>query len=354
MKRARIHFSLISALLAGAVTIGAGIGEAQAANLKTVKVMSVQMENLRQFEGNVEAINKSTISAQTSGRIKSINFDVDDYVKAGEIILTFYDTEHRARLSQAQSELNAAEALRISAEQTFKRTQKLFKKGTVSRASFDTAKSSYDSTKARQESAQAALAQAKEQLGYTVVKAPYSGFVVERHVQLGEIANPGKPLMTGFSLEKLRVKAEVPQQYAVAIRKTNTAIIYGPNNQTIKANALTVFPFADPKSNTVTVRIALPDGTKSIFPGMLVKTAFKIGERSSLSIPQQSVVRRGELIGAYIINAKGDIHLQQIITGRKNGDGMIEVLSGLKQDDVIALNPLNAAIELKSKLAAEK
>ena len=350
MKRVRVHLSLISALLIGT----SAMSSAFAGDLKTITVKSVAMENLRQFEGSVEAINKSTISAQTAGRIKSINFDVDDYVKAGETILTFHDTEHKARLVQAQGGFNAAKAQRVSMEQTFNRTQKLFKKGTVSRASLDTAKSSFDSAKARQASAQAALDQAQEQLGYTIVTAPYSGFVVERHVQLGEIANPGKPLMTGFSLEKLRVKAEIPQQYAMAIRKANTAVIYGPGGQNIKANSLTVFPFADPKSNTVTVRIALPDGTKAVFPGMLVKTAFKVGERSSLTVPAKAIVRRGEVTGAYIIDEKGSIVLQQITAGRIGTDDMVEILSGLKQGDVIAMNPLKAAIELKSRLAAEK
>ncbi len=354
MKRARIHFSLISALLIGTAIIMPAQVQAKISDLKTVKVKTVKLDNLRRFEGSIEAVNKSTVSAQTSGRIKSINFDVDDYVKAGETIVTFYDAEHKSRVVQAQSALASATAQRISVEQTFKRTQKLYKKGTVSLASFDSAKSNYDSAKAREESAKAALKQAQEQLGYTVVKAPYSGFVVERHVQLGEIANPGKPLMTGFSLEKLRVKAEIPQQYALAIRKTNKAIIYAPNDQTITSSSLTVFPFADPKSNTVTVRIGLPDGTRSVFPGMLVKTAFKVGERSSLSIPQQAVVRRGELTGAYIIDASGNLRLQQIVTGRLDDNGMVEVFSGLKEGDTIALNPLNAAIELKSEVANEK
>ena len=354
MKRARIHFSFISALLVGAAILAPIQAQAKTSDLKTVTVKTIKLDNLRRFEGSVEAVNKSTVSAQTSGRIKSINFDVDDYVKAGETIVTFYDAEHKSRLIQAQSNLNAATAQRISTEQTFKRTQKLYKRGTVSLASFDNAKSAYESAKAREESAKAALKQAQEQLGYTIVKAPYSGFVVERHVQLGEIANPGKPLMTGFSLEKLRVKAEIPQQYAIAIRKANTAIIYGPNGQNIKATSLTVFPFADPKSNTVTVRIALPQGVKSVFPGMLVKTAFKVGESTSLSIPQEALVRRGELTGAYIINANGDLRLQQVVAGRLDGNGLVEILSGLKEGDTIALNPLNAAIELKSKVAEEK
>ena len=350
MKRAKLIFSAIS--LAMAVNLSAL--DSRAGELATGVAARHTFDNLRQFEGSIEAVNKSTISAQTSGRIKTINFDVDDFVKAGSVIVTFYDTEHKARLKQAESSLMAATAQRISAGQDFSRASKLFAKGTVAKSRFDAAKSAFDSAKAREESARAAVQQAKEQLEYTIVRAPYSGFVVERHVQIGEIANPGKPLMTGFSLEKLRVRAEVPQQFANAIRKGGQAIIYGPNNVVIESSDLTVFPFADPKSNTVTIRIALPEGTKSVFPGMLVKTAFRVGQTTNISIPSRAVVRRGEVVGVYIVDDDGKIQLQQIRVGRKHGKDRIEVLSGLKDGDKLALDPLMASIKLKSEMAAEK
>ncbi len=343
----------IFALLAAAAILPFGNLSLQAAPLETAIAKQQTVQNLRRFDGSVEAVNKSTISAQTSGRISEINFDVDDYVKAGSVIVRFFDTEHKARLKQAESALMAASARRLAAAQTFKRTKTLFKNGTVAKASFDTAKSNVDAAMASQESAKAAVQQAREQLSYTIVRAPYSGFVVQRHVQIGEIANTGQPLMTGFSLEKLRVKADVPQQFASAIRKGNKAIVYGPDNTKIEASGLTVFPFADAKSNTVTVRIALPDGTKNVFPGMLVKTAFNVGQRTVLSIPQSAVVRRGEVIGAYILDEDGILHLQQIRTGRALNGATIEVLSGLQDGDKVAIDPLAASIALKTSKAAE-
>ncbi len=342
----------IFAAMIAAIILPLGSHALKAAPLETAVAREQVMQNLRRFEGSVEAVNKSTVSAQTSGRIAQINFDVDDYVKAGAVIVRFYDTEHKARLKQAESALMAASARRLAAEQTFKRTQTLFKKGTVAKARLDTATSNFNSAKASEESSEAALQQAREQLTYTIVKAPYSGFVVQRHVQIGEIANPGQPLMTGFSLDKLRVKADVPQQFADAIRAGNEAVVYGPDNKAISATGLTVFPFADPKSNTVTIRIALPEGTKKVFPGMLVKTAFKIGEKTVLSIPQNSVVRRGEVIGAYVMDSNGKLHLQQIRTGRVLSDKSIEVLSGLKAGDKVAIDTLKASIQLKSSKAA--
>lgn len=349
MKSLNAAFAILA--LAGSAMLMQPVAHAQ--EIETVVAQVRVIDDLRHFEGTVEAVNKSTVSAQTSGRIKAINFDVDDYVKKDEVIIRFHDIEHKARLQQAQSALMSAKARHLVARQNFERSQKLFKNGTISQASFDNVKSAFDTASAGVDSATAALEQAKEQLAYTIVRAPYSGFVVQRHVQLGEIANPGQPLMTGFSLEKLRVKAEVPQQFAKAVRAGNHGIVYAPDGSRITADDLTVFPFADPKSNTVTVRLALPANTTQVFPGMLVKTAFKTGQSKELVIPAASVVQRGEVTGAYVVKA-GKIHLQQIRTGRMINGSMVEVLSGLQPGDKVARDPLKATIALASSRAAEK
>jgi len=319
-----------------------------ASELKTEVAKIREVEDLRQFDGIVEAVNRSTISAQTSGRIVELNFDVDDFVRVGSVIVRFSDVEQKTRLARADAQLMAAIAARKGAEEDFKRVEKLLKNATVSRARFDDAKAVSDAAKAQEASAKAAVDQAREQLAYTIVKAPYSGIVVERHVQIGEVASPGQPLMTGFSLDKLRVRVTVPQQIANIVRKENTAFIFDDAGNTINAARLTVFPFADAKSNTVTIRAELPEGTNTVFPGMLVKIAFRIGTTKSLTIPVNALIRRGEVIGVYIVGKNDALYLQQIRIGRtfKNE---VEVLSGLETGDQIAIHPLKATLLLKTQ-----
>ena len=322
--------------------------------LELAEARIITVDSQRQFEGTVEAINKTTVSAQTSGRITYINFDVDDFVEQGAVILRFSDSEHKARLDQASSTLAAAMARAKAAEQEYERVSKLYKNGTVAKARFDQAKSANDASAAQAQNARAAVDQAREQLGYTIVKAPYSGLVVERHVEIGEIANPGKPLMTGFSLEQLRVRSEVPEQFAQLIRESNVATVIPGTGDSIAIENLTVFPFADPKSNTVTIRLALPEGIKSVFPGMLVKTRFKIGETKVLAVPEIAIARRGEVTGVYLVDDDDNVALQQVRTGREMGNGMIQILTGLKDKDKIALDPLKAAIYLKKNAGETK
>ncbi len=320
----------------------------------TVKISKQTKSLERLFEGTVEAVNKATISAQTSGLITEINVDVDDFVEKDAIIVRFNDTEHKSRLDQAISAQVAAKARAAAAQQEFDRVKPLFKSGTVARSRYDSAKSALDTTKADVQRAAAAIAQAREQLSYTIVRAPYSGLVVNRHVQVGEMASPGKPLMTGFSLEKLRVRSEVPEQYARKIRKSNMATIISGDGKEISVDKLTVFPFADPRSNTVTIRLELPTGTDSVFPGMLVKARFKVGEAAVLTIPEEAIVTRGEVTGAYLVDANDKAHLQQIRTGKIYPDGNVEVLSGLNEGDRVAIDPLRAAIFLKQSAGEDK
>jgi multidrug efflux pump subunit AcrA (membrane-fusion protein) len=111
------------------------------------------------------------------------------------------------------------------------------------------------------------VTQARESLGYTTINAPYSGIVLQRHVQLGETVQPGKPLMTGFSLDELRVVANVPQRLIVPVRQYKQAGYCLTNGgKGIAAEKMTFFPYADPQSNVFKVRIYLPRKTEGSLP----------------------------------------------------------------------------------------
>ncbi|MEE9335164.1 MAG: efflux RND transporter periplasmic adaptor subunit [Granulosicoccaceae bacterium] len=334
-------FLLVAQAFLSAVLSFSAIAAEQ--SLDSAVVESREVADVRRFDGVVEAINSATVSAETSGRIVSIDFDVDDYVEAGEVILRFSDIEHKAQLAQAVASLDAATATRQGAADEFKRIEKLVATGAVAKSQFDRTKASLDNAKGRQNTAAAAVEQAREQLAYTIVRAPYSGLVKARHVELGELASRGQPLMTGFSLDELRVSLSVPQQFARLIREVNQALIVNHAGDTIQSDQLTVFPFADGRTNTVTVRVDLPSGVSSVFPGMLVKAAFNVGTIRALMVPESAIVRRGEVRGVYLVADDGRLALQQVRTGRLEA-GFVEVVSGLVAGDVITLDAIKAAL----------
>jgi RND family efflux transporter MFP subunit len=300
------------------------------------------------LDGVVEAVHQSTVSAQTAGRVEEIMVDVNDFVPQGAPIIRIRNIEQRAGLEQAQANLREAEARYLEAQAEYNRMRGIYEKQLVSRAQMDAATAGLNAAKARLEAAQAGVSQARESLGYATINAPYSGIVLERHVQLGESVQPGKALMTGFSLDELRVVANVPQRLIVAARQHQQARVLPPNGgPAIAAEKLIFFPYADPQSNVFKVRAHLPKKTQGLYPGMFVKVAFRVGEDSRLVAPRQALVQRGEVSAVYVVR-DGQVSLRQVRPGRTAGD-VVEILAGLEAGEQVALDPIRAGVYLKER-----
>ena len=301
----------------------------------------------RLFDGTVEAVNQATMSAQTSGRIAEVFFDVDDYVQAGDAIVRFTDVEQQAALQQANAALAEAIARQNQADEEYTRVSELVESGSASRREFDQALASRDAAAARVEAARSAVDAARQQAEYTLVRAPYSGIVTERHVEVGETVGVGQPLMSGLSLEALRVVVDAPQQVAAAIREHQSAWIPTQEGR-IEATDVTIFPYAHSASNTFRVRLELPQGQFSLYPGMFVKVAFVIGESQRLLVPSGALLQRSEVTGVYVIGPENSVRMRQVRPGGVFGD-RTEVLAGLREGEIVATDPVSAAIYVKTR-----
>ena len=326
--------------------------------LVTAVVESRSVPREYRLDGVVEAVNRSTVSAQTQGQVQEILFDVDDYVEKGAIVVRLKDTEHRARLAQASADLKSAAAQVKQAHDEYARFKGLFEKKSVSASAMDKATADLASAQAALDAAGARLEQAQEQLKYTEIRAPYSGILTERKVSEGEMASPGQPLVSGISLDTLRVAVDVPQSLIGAVRGGAAARVYLPDGSAvespIESQAITVFPYADAGSNTFKVRVDLPaipaPGSTVLFPGMYVKIGFVVGEKAELVVPKASVVHRSEVNGIYVVDEYDQVHFRQVRLGRVLEDAMV-VLAGLTAGETVALDPIAAGALLKAQAA---
>lgn len=331
-----------------AVMLAASIAAASAAEvpLATLTVEYEKAPRERVWDGTVEAVNQATVSAQTSGRVAEIFYDVDDFVEAGAPIMRFTDTEQRAALGSARAALEEAEARAAEAESEFTRVSSMFENGTVARARYDQARANRDAAAARLESARAGLVHAEQQLEYTLVRAPYAGIVSRRHVEVGEIVRPGAPLMSGLSLEHVRVVVDVPQSMLEPIRDIGKANVY-VGDRTIAVESLTFFPVADAATNTFRVRASLPAASVTLYPGTFVKIGFVVGETERLLVPATAIVRRSELTAVYVVGGDA-VTLRQIRSGRRHGE-RLEVLAGLEAGEAVATDPVAAGVYLQER-----
>ena len=339
------HSSIILILAAIGLAV---FGPAAAQGPESLEQATVAWESAaleRVFDGTVEAVHQATVSAQTAGRIAEVAYDVDDYVEAGAVLIRFTDVEQRSALRQAEAQLAEARARLTESDEEYRRAQNLRERGLGSQRDLDTALASRKTAAARVVSAESAVEAARQQLEYTVVTAPYPGIVTERHIEVGESVAPGQPLMSGLSLERLRVVVDLPQTVASEVRRNpSAALITGEGR--VEAAEITLFPIADPVTNTFRVRLELPEGQYGLYPGMFVKAAFRIGEAERLMVPSSAVLHRSEVTAVYVIGENG-IRLRQVRTGQ-TFDKRTEVLSGLSAGEQVALDPVRAGIVAKS------
>jgi RND family efflux transporter MFP subunit len=302
----------------------------------------------RMLDGTVEAVNQATMSAQTAGRVAEVFFDVDDYVQPGMPIVRFTDVEQQSALRQAQAALAEARARQNQADGEFRRVSGLFEAESASKREYDQALAARDAAKARVEAAGSSVDAAEQQLEYTLVRAPYAGIVTERHVETGEAVGVGQPLISGLSLEVLRVIVDLPQQVAAKVREYRKAYVLTDEGR-IEATEVTIFPYAHSASKTFRVRLELPEGQFSLYPGMFVKVAFVTGESRRLLVPTTALLRRSEVTGVYVVDDEQQVRLRQVRVGG-TFDHRTEILAGLEEGERVAVDPVAAGIYLKTRV----
>lgn len=328
MSRLRSFYISISLLLSVAVSANP--------EQDYVTATLVDVEEERVLDAIVEAVHQATISAQTSGRVLKINVDVDDTVQKGDVLIQFRDKEQRAAFNAAKAALDEATA-------EFKRVKDIFAKKLVAKAALDRADAKFKAARAKHD-------QAQEALENTIVRAPYSGIVVKRHIEVGELARPGQKLMTGLSLEALRANVALPQDMISVVRKNGKAVAIMKDGQRVTATNITVSPYADPESHTFQVRLDLPQTSLDVYPGMFIKVAFVTAVNKRLLIPAAAVAQRSEVKAVYVVDDKNQLRFRQVRVGKYIPDSKsYEILAGLEENEKVMLDPVAAAARLKQQ-----
>lgn len=325
----------------------------QQESLQYVKSEYISLPLEIQFDGVVQAIQKGTLSAQVSGRIEAINFDVGDFVEQGNVIARIRSKEYEARLIKAKAGLSGAKSGFIEAQLEFERIEDLYKRKLISKSDYDKASSNLNVKSALVDASQASIVVLQEQLDNTIVRAPYSGVVLERYIEEAETIQVGQKIMSGYTQGRLRVEVDVPQSIINAVRKEqNARVLLLGQKDSIGVAKMTIFPYANPENHSFHLRLNLDVTDQPIFPGMMVKVAFITGHISRLLVPQNTLVYRSEVVGVYVVNQQHQVSFRQVRPGQVIGN-KIEILAGLEADENVALNPVNAGIALKAQLGSK-
>jgi RND family efflux transporter MFP subunit len=317
-----------------------------AAGLKTALVELRDIELTTSAEAVVEAVRQSTVSAQIAGRIVALNFDVGDFVKQGAVIARIDERAVAKAAEASEAQVREAQAALANARANFDRSRQLLAQKFISQAALDQAESNYKAAQARVSALLAGAGAAATERSFATVVAPYSGVVSARHVELGEMATPGRPLMTGFDPSTLRVVATVPQAQVAAIRALGKAKIEVPSlGRWVDVKSMTIVPAADPRTHTTRIRLDLPEDVRGVVPGVYARAHFVVGTAPKLLVPRAAVVKRSEVTAVYVVDGEGPARLRQVRLGDAGDEASVEVLAGLQPGERVALEPVKAGIK---------
>ena len=271
--------------------------------------------------GTVQAKLHATLEAKLSGRIDKMPVLLGQAVKAGQLVAHLDAAELKARLEQA-------EAILQQAERDWQRTSGLFDQQAATRSDFDAADSRYRVAKA-------AVAEAQAMMGHVEILAPFDGVVTKKWADVGDLANPGKPLIGIEDPSILQLEADVPQAIASRIQQdARLAIRVDSLKDELAGTVREIAPTADPASRTFRVKLDLPQ-TAGLKSGQFGRLVVPVGESSSVRVPASAVVLRGQLEILFVVaNQRAQLHL--VKTGRTIGDE-VEILAGLESGESVVV-----------------
>lgn len=330
MKRFSSRGILLPAVIVVFALIGCGRKhEDSRENRSTLPSVEVQVQTAtrkshaatEEVVGTVRAKLHATLEAKVSGRINKLPVIMGQRVKAGELVARVDAAEIKARLEQA-------EASQEQAERDWKRVSALFAKQAVTRAEYDAAQS-------RNLVAKGTAEEARAMMRYAEILAPFDGVVTKKWAEVGDLAAPGKPIISMEDPSALQLEADVPQAIASSIqRKSHLVVRVDGLSGELTGTVSEIAPAADSVSRTVRVKVDIP-AQPGLSSGQFARLSVSVGENNALRVPVSAVVERGQLEIVFVV-ADQHAQLHLVKTGKRIGKE-IEILSGLNAGDVVVI-----------------
>ena len=315
----------------------------------TGPTLTVALEQIPLFEevtGSVQSRQSIDIAAQIQALIKSINVKSGDMIEPGQILITLEDIDHQARIAQAVATLDSINARLLSAESHFKRVQNLHSKHSATLAQLEAARADYQSLKAQLSAAQQVLKETRHIAEYSKIKATMTARVIDRYAEPGDIALPGKKLLSVYDPESLTIEAYVRESVAVglAVGQTLEARI-DALNKTMPVTIQEIVPVANTSARSVLIRTHAKQQAE-LMPGMFARLRIPQGEEQVLLIPRNYVHQAGQLDVVWVLQDRQSVR-RFVRLGRSYPDDRVKVITGLNAGDkLIPLEKVLSSLEL--------
>jgi RND family efflux transporter MFP subunit len=293
--------------------------------------------------GRTEAYTDAPIYAQTSGYLKEWNSDIGAKVKAGDVLAEVDTPEVDQELAQAQAQLKVAQAALNLAEVTYRRSQNLFNRNVIAAEDLDTAADTYRENQGMIMADQANINQLEALEAFKIIRAPFSGIVTARNIDIGDYIASGSGTQL-FRMQKtspLRVYVNVPQAFAELVKigtEGELTLDEFPGRKFL-GHVTDTAKAIDPTSRTLLTELQMPNETGELFPGAYALITLHVGDDTGiLTIPSNALLFRSEGTAVGVVNANGQTEIRKITTNVNLGD-KLEISEGLSETDQVIANP---------------
>lgn len=283
--------------------------------------------------------------AGEGGLVRSVNVDAGSWVRQGQVLASIDRSVQSQTAAQLAAQVSAARADAALAQNEYERSLALVDRGFVSKADLDRKMAARDAARARVNVARAQLGAARAQIGRLDIRAPTSGLILARNVEVGQVVSAGSGgLFRIASGGEMEMRAQLSQQDIAAVRVGVPASVTSIGSDTIvQGRVWQVSPVIDPQSRLGEVRIAVPYSA-GIRPGGFAEAKITSGTTTAPMLPQSAVLADSKGNYVYIVNAKNEVERRPVQIGEVSDEGVTirEGLSGNEQVVVSAgpfLNP---------------
>jgi RND family efflux transporter MFP subunit len=337
--------------------------------LPVLTVEEKQAPNYYKADGTVSADNNAKVATKWMGQILKIYVKEGDYVKAGQVLAILDDSEIKQQknealagldeLSKAREEALAARKAALEnyefAKRTYERFKNLYQENAISKQQLEeietktiAAKSMVDQVdaklgqlKAKESQVKAKIAQVNVMQGYTVIKAPFDGYVLKKMNDEGDMVAPGMPIFI-IGEKKLQFIANLDESLLDKVKEGDELDI-DLNGKIVKGKVIEKNSNIDPMNRTFKVKLDIPF-SENITTGMYGKLLIPIDTKPKILIPKTAVFKWGQLNAVYTVDKDNIIRLTYVKLGEDYGE-YVEVLSGLKPGNRIIQSNIEKACD---------
>lgn len=301
-----------------------------------------------ELAGTVEAERSATVSSRVMAGVTAVHVQLGDEVRAGQTLISIDPSAAEGQVAQARGALAQAEAGLALARRNHERYVALAASRSASELELDLARSQFEQAQGAVQQARGAIAAASSVARDSRVVAPFAGRVVARQVEVGDLAAPGRPLVTIESRAGRRLVVAVPETMARAAALSPgsalaVALDARPDLGEIAGTVAEISPGPDAVTHAYTVKIDLPAGRiGEIAAGAAGRAYLSVGGGDAVQVPKEALIESGGLTLVVVRNTEGKGDSRVVTVGDGAAEGWVEILSGLSGGESVVVGLAHA------------